>query len=482
MLTSLAMNDTPVTNTRLTSVGNMQFPTLGSLTAVSVAAMVRPQGLACSDLDIGNDTSRRDHLAADDSGDGGGGDTAGLGQVFGTGVAPVQGEFLDVAGKVLQFPHDRIVGLDMGIRPVGVTPDRSFGGKVGSHETTSFEPDEKDEPPQSKYSEVYAVIDTLTTRGLLPATTPAAATNRKTQLAAYFSYMRDRWHVDATVDNCITLLQDGGSIRTYLQARNADLSKSSLNAARRLLNRCASHVIEHHGGLDWVEELPEVIYPAARSPRRAYNSRELIRITDWLRSRPRRDSRRVAYILVALGLGAGMTTEEIYHCCYGDFTDYGTVLAVHARGGRGLKPRTIPLTEPYGDVMRQVLRGVGADRRDEPLVKPNSVRRRDDATGPHLIPDFIHKTSQNPSSTGIAPIINRLRYTWIADHAAEYVDFNQLVYATGVIQPFHHAFHQMIVEAGALTEAEYWVWAKGNRDEPDYPPLRVVEPRAGGEV
>lgn len=469
------MNDTHVTHTRLTSVGNMQFPTLGSLTAVSVAAMARPQGLACGDLDIGNDTSRRDHLAADDSGDGGGGDTAGLGQVFGTGVAPVQGEFLDVAGEVLQFPHDRIVGLDMGIRPVGVTPDRSLGGNVGSHEPPFQTTELKDEPLKSKYSEVYAVIDTLTTRGLLPATTPAVATNRKRQLAAYFCYVRDRWYVDLTVDNCIMLLKDGGSIHNYLQYRT-DLSTTSLDATRRLLNRCARHVIKHHGALDWVEDLPEVIHPAAKSKRRAYTSHELIRITDWLRSRPRRESRRVAYILVALGLGAGMTTEEIYHCVYGDFTDFGTVLAVHARGGRGLTSRTIPLTAPYSDVMRQVLRGVSADRKDEPLVKPNSARRRNDATGPHLISDFIHKTSQNPSSTGLAPNINRLRYTWIAHHAAARVDFNQLVYATGTIQPFHDTFHRMIVEAGALTEAEYWVWTTGNRDEPAYPPLRLVTP------
>ncbi|MGO1985262.1 hypothetical protein [Corynebacterium casei] len=117
------------------------------------------------------------------------------------------------------------------------------------------------------------MIDTLTTRGLLPAATPVAAGNRKRQLVAYFSYMRDRWHVEVTVDNCIMLLQDGGSIRTYLQARTADLSKSSLNATRRTLNRCARHVIEHHGALDWVEELPEVIYPAAKTQRCAYNSR-----------------------------------------------------------------------------------------------------------------------------------------------------------------------------------------------------------------
>ena len=481
MLTSLAMNDTPVTNTRLTSVGNMQFPTLGSLTAVSVAAMVRPQGLTCSDLDIGDDTSRRDHLTADDSGDGGGGDTAGISQVLGTGVAPVQGELLDVAGKVLQFPHDRIVGLDMGIRPVGVTPDRSFGGKVGSHETTSLEQEEKDEPPQSKYSEVYAVIDTLTTRGLLPPTTPVVERNRKRQLAAYFCYMRDRWYVDATVDNCIMLLKDGGSIRTYLQDRT-DLSKTSLNATLRLLNRCARHVIEHHGALDWVEELPEVIYPAAKSQRRAYNASELIRIDDWVHSRPRRESRRVACIIVSLALGAGMSTEEIYHCRYGDFTDFGVVLAVHARGGRGLTSRTIPLTAPFDDLMRQVLHGVGAERRDEPLVKPNSARRRNDATGPHLIPDFIHKTSQNPSSTGLAPTLSRLRYTWIADHAAERVDFNQLVEATGNIQPFHDTFHRMIVESGALTETEYWAWTTGIRDEPGYPPLRLVESSVGGEV
>lgn len=455
----------------------MQFPTLGPLDPVSVAAMARPQGFACGDLDIGDDTSRRDHLAANDPGDGGGRNPAGLGQVLGRRVAAVHGELLDVAGEVLQLPHHRVMGLDVGVGPVGVAPHRSLSRNVGSHEPPFQTTELKDEPLKSKYSEVYAVIDTLTTRGLLPATTPVAAGNRKRQLAAYFCYVHKRWYVDLTVDNCIMLLKDGGSIHNYLQYRT-DLSTTSLDATRRLLNRCARHVIKHHGALDWVEELPEVIYPAAKSKRRAYTSHELIRITDWLRSRPRRESRRVAWILVALGLGAGMTTEEIYHCSYRDFTDFGTVLAVHARGGRGLTSRTIPLTAPYGDVMRQVLRGVSADRKDEPLVKPNSARRRNDATGPHLIPDFIHKTSQNPSSTGLAPNINRLRYTWIADHAAARVDFTQLVYTTGTIQPFHDTFHRMIVEAGALTEAEYWVWTTGNRDEPAYPPLRLVEPTA----
>ncbi len=459
----------------------MQFPTLGPLDPVSVVAMARPQGFSCGDLDIGDDTSRRDHLAADDAGDGGGRNPAGLGQVLGRRVTAIHGELLDVAGEVLQLPHHRVMGLDVGVGPVGVAPNRSLGGNVGSHEPPFQTTELKDEPPKSKYSEVFAVIDTLTARGLLPAATPVAAGNRKRQLAAYFSYMRDRWYMEVTVDNCIMLLQDGGAIRTYLQART-DLNKTSLNAAQRTLNRCARHVIEHHGALDWVEELPEVIYPAAKTQRRAYDSRELIRITDWLRSRPRRESRRVAYILVALGLGAGMTTEEIYHCCYGDFTDFGTVLAVNARGGRGLKPRTIPLTAPYGDVMRQVLHGVGAERSSEPLVKPNSARRRDDATGPHLISDFISRTSQNPSSTGLAPTLPRLRYTWIATHAAERVNFNQLVYATGSIQPFTHTFRNMIIESGALTEVEYREWATGKRDEPDYPPLRVVEPRAGGEV
>ncbi|MGV0400592.1 hypothetical protein [Corynebacterium sp. LaCa78] len=189
----------------------------------------------------------------------------------------------------------------------------------------------------------------------------------------------------------------------------------------------------------------------------------------------------MACIIVSLALGAGMSTEEIYHCRYGDFTDFGTVLAVRARGGRGITPRTVPLTAPFDDLMRQVLHGVGEDRRDEPLVKPNSARRRNDATGPHLISDFIQRTSPNPSSTGLAPTLPRLRYTWIADHAAERVDFNQLLYATGNIQPFQDTFHHMIVESGALTETEYREWISGNRDEPDYPPLRVVEPRAGGE-
>ena len=62
------------------------------------------------------------------------------------------------------------------------------------------------------------------------------------------------------------------------------------------------------------------------------------------------------------------------------------------------------------------------------------------------------------------------------------MNFNQLVYATGSIQPFTHTFRNMIIESGALTEVEYREWATGKRDEPDYPPLRVVEPRAGGEV
>ena len=157
------------------------------------------------------------------------------------------------------------------------------------------------------------------------------------------------------------------------------------------------------------------------------------------------------------------------------------MLAVHARGGRGIKPRTVPLTAPFDDLMRPVLHDVGADRRDEPLVKPHSVRRRNDATGPHLIPDFIHRTSDNPSSTGLAPTLPRLRYTWIADHAAERVDFDQLVYATGNIQPFTHTFRNMIVESGALTETEYREWISGSRDEPDYPPLRLVEANTGGE-
>lgn len=109
------------------------------------------------------------------------------------------------------------------------------------------------------------MIDTLTTRGLLPPTTPTVQRNRKRVLATYFCYMRDRWYDDIDVDGCIYLLRDGGKIRTYLQARTADLSKPSLNATRRTLNRCASHVIGLKGALEWAEELPEVFYPAAKS-------------------------------------------------------------------------------------------------------------------------------------------------------------------------------------------------------------------------
>lgn len=184
MLTSWAMSTRSFPKSHLTSVEDVQFPALGPLDPVSVAAMARPQGFACGDLDIGDDTSRRDHLAADDAGDGGGRNPAGLGQVLGRRVAPVHGELLDVAGEVLQLPHHRVMGLDVGVGPVGVAPDRSLSRNVGSHEPPFQTTELKDEPLKSKYSEVYAVIDTLTTRGLLPATTPVAAGNRKRHLAA----------------------------------------------------------------------------------------------------------------------------------------------------------------------------------------------------------------------------------------------------------------------------------------------------------
>lgn len=162
---------------------------------------------------------------------------------------------------------------------------------------------------------------------------------------------------------------------------------------------------------------------------RGYSPEDITAIHSWIRGRPTAETRRNATVLLALGLGAGLQSNEMARLVGTDVVRDNDGVLVNIVGKN---ERAVPVTERYEDTLFELATEVG----ERPIFRPDrtTVTR-------HHIPNFLENCKRQGSP---AFSVQRLRTTWIVTHLEAGVPTPALSVAAAVT-PYHLAnyFNQL---------------------------------------
>jgi hypothetical protein len=152
-------------------------------------------------------------------------------------------------------------------------------------------------------------------------------------------------------------------------------------------------------------------------PLRPYSAAEVTALQGWCRGLPTAQFRDNASGIVALGLGAGLTSQEMCRLVGTDVTADAQGVLVHVTGRTA---RAVPVMERWEEVV--VARSLEVGGR--PFLFPERTR-----ISRHQLPNFLERCP-----TGDAPQLNtlRLRITWMASHLSAPTHLADLADAAGV--------------------------------------------------
>ena len=191
----------------------------------------------------------------------------------------------------------------------------------------------------------------------------------------------------------------------------AHLSKGTRLNYRTQLRRIGQAVL----GPEAFPERPVALQRSTvRSP---YDRIEVADLVSWSRGLPTEHMRRNVLALLAIGLGAGLTSDEIRRLTGTDVrVDQDTVL-VEVRSGR---PRSVPVHQEWAGMVLELARESGTS----PFFLPDRrrVTRRD------ILALIERASGDGPPRFNI----QRLRVTWIVDHLSAGVHLHALAQAAGV--------------------------------------------------
>jgi len=148
-----------------------------------------------------------------------------------------------------------------------------------------------------------------------------------------------------------------------------------------------------------------------------YSQDEVAELVSWVRGLPTAHMRRNARALLAIGLGAGLQSEEIQRLVGTDVHPTGTGVVVEVIGDRG---RTVPVLPVWADEVTALAAESGA----RPFFAPERTRitRRD-------IIGFIQRCAVDDKARFN---VQRLRVTWIVHHLSVGTHLLRLTEAAGV--------------------------------------------------
>lgn len=263
-------------------------------------------------------------------------------------------------------------------------------------------------------------------------------------------------------------------MQNYIDIHEGQKKSSSLQQELRVLTRlvrrldkCSDGVpLSHESVKRWTPEPYGLGQPPQSLP---YTTRELLDVVDWVNAQPTPYSQRRAAAIVALALGAGVTTGEMIGITYDDVMAHEHAIIVFTGGARGTWSRHVPVTAPWDTVLSDVIHYRPSGHTDSsPIVAPQSgtITRQRPAM---VVTNFID-ASRTVSGHGRAPVVRRLRHTWVMGHARHRVPFELLEHAAGITRGLDRAYRHTIISTGVMSEDEYDAW----RHDPEpaaYPPL-----------
>ncbi|MFJ4221858.1 hypothetical protein [Curtobacterium luteum] len=213
-----------------------------------------------------------------------------------------------------------------------------------------------------------------------------------------------RWAWDAGLPLRTEMVFAVATVEYFCEVHCRELSAPVRTARRRLLRRVAA---ELRAG---PPPRCGAVVSAGVGP---YSPEERMLLINWARSFTTTQAGRDAHVLLALGLGAGLTASEVIGLRWLSVRQHASGIDVVLNGGRG---RTVPVLSAFAAVL-------AAGRSD-----PERFVFRPARHGAYVnaITNFTAR------STGLRPQMQRMRTTWLTHHLHAGTPIDVLLPAAGL--------------------------------------------------
>lgn len=202
-------------------------------------------------------------------------------------------------------------------------------------------------------------------------------------------------------------LFDRSIIGYYVQVGCGHLTAAARGNRRSLLLRI-SEVL--------TDSPPERLPPLPSSnPSTPYSRREIVSTVSWARGQSTEERRSNAHLLIAVGLGAGLSAQEIIALRRKDIRRTGNEVDIRVRDGR---TRTVPMLHEYVELLPDQ-----SHHDDEYAFRPGRQQPFVNA-----ITNFV----QRGYAGGLRPSSQRMRATWIVHHLDARTPLSVLTTAAGL--------------------------------------------------
>ncbi|MBM7803321.1 integrase [Curtobacterium luteum] len=204
-------------------------------------------------------------------------------------------------------------------------------------------------------------------------------------------------------------LFDRSIIAYYAQVGCGQLTAAARGNRRSLLLRMAEHL----------SKAPSTRLPPlpASDPSVPYDRREVVSVMSWARAQSTADRRKNAHVLVCLGLGAGLSAQEIIAVRNQDITRYGPDIDIDITVASGRR-RRVPMLGEFAGILPDT-----SEDADAFAFRPG---RR--TTYTNAISNFIARGN----SSGVRPHTQRMRATWLVRQLNARTPLSVLFQAAGL--------------------------------------------------
>lgn len=317
------------------------------------------------------------------------------------------------------------------------------------------------------------MIDELHKRYDILAGNKNTRRSQYSHFTTYITWLHEHYGFELELRAALPYIADHAAVQNYIDAREGWKKPSTLQQELRVLNRLVRHLKEccddfslyHESAHHWIPEPYGLGQPPQSLP---YTTRELLGVVDWINAQPTSYSQRRAAAIVALALGAGIPTSEMIEITYADVTAHEHATIVFTRGARGTRSRHIPVTAPWDEVLSDVICHRPSGHTDtSPIVAPQGGTITRQRPG-MVVTKFIG--ASRATGYGCAPIVGRLRHTWVIGHIHHRVPYELLDRAAGITRGLGRAYWRTFISTGVMSKDEYEAWRHG-AEPVDYPPL-----------
>ncbi|WP_123955388.1 site-specific integrase [Frondihabitans sp. 762G35] len=197
-------------------------------------------------------------------------------------------------------------------------------------------------------------------------------------------------------------------IAYYAQVGCGSLTAAARGNRRSLLLRVSEVIVRTGPG-----RLPPL---PPSDPSEPYDRKQLVSVVSWARGQSTQDRRANAHLLVALGLGAGLSAQEIIELRTSDVRRDGRDIDVFIRQGR---ERMVPMLREFADIvpdLNPATPDAFAFRPGRRLAYVNAIS------------NFVARSR----TLGLHPQSQRMRATWIVRHLDAGTPLRVLTKAAGL--------------------------------------------------